>query len=86
MRVQDVLSGRLQLRVNSLNVVLRLLKCWNEMALCQVTNDNDCCESFLGNRLHCLYKSPLRSLVGWFWFGLWLNIQLLGVLGTRAQE
>ena len=37
MRVQDVLSGRLQLRVNSLRVVLRLLKCRNEMALCQVT-------------------------------------------------
>lgn len=64
-RVQDVLSGRLQFRVHSLSVVLRLLKCWNEMALCQVTNDNDCCSSFLGNRLHCLYKSPLRSLVGW---------------------
>jgi len=25
-------------------------------------------------------------LVGWFWFGLWLNIQLLGVLGTSAEE
>lgn len=25
-------------------------------------------------------------LVGWFWFGLWLNIQLLGALGTSAEE
>lgn len=51
--------------------VLRLLKCWNEMALCQVTNDNYCCSSFLGNRLCCLYKTPLWSLVGWLvlvWF------------------
>lgn len=86
MRVRDVLRGRLQFRVHSLSVLLRLLKCWNEMALWLPTTTT-AVQVSLETGFTVFIKVPSGHwLVGRFWFGLWLNIQLLGVLGTSARE